>query len=91
MSRQSWSMRRAAFGAAIVPMIAFAAPRAQAPGDVQSLAATNQVVVPFEHNARQNALMIRATSTTVPRCSCSTPARGTASSAVRLRACRRKI
>ena len=61
MPRPSWSMRRAAFGAAMVPMIAFAAPRAQAPADVQSLAATNQVIVPFEHNARQNALMIRAT------------------------------
>jgi Aspartyl protease len=61
MSRRFWFTRRAAFGAAIIPMIGLAAPLAQAPADVPSLAATNQVVVPFEHNARQNALMIRAT------------------------------
>jgi Aspartyl protease len=61
MPRPSWWVRRAACGAATIPLIAFAAPRAQAPADTQSLAPSNQLVVPFEHNARQNALMIRAT------------------------------
>jgi hypothetical protein len=63
MFRLSRSVRRFAIAASLAPAIAFTARGAQAPSDTQAPAggAAAQVIVPFEHNARQNAILVRAT------------------------------
>jgi hypothetical protein len=63
MFRLSRSVRRFAIAAALAPAIAFTARGAQAPSETQAPAggAAAQVIVPFEHNARQNAILVRAT------------------------------
>jgi hypothetical protein len=55
-------VRRLAIGAALVPALAFPTRGAQAPVEMPSSSdAPAQVIVPFEHNARQNAILVRAT------------------------------
>jgi hypothetical protein len=60
MSRPSPSFRRFAIGVVFIPAIAFTARGAQAPAGMQEPGAPVQVVVPFEHNMRQNAILVRA-------------------------------
>jgi hypothetical protein len=61
--RLSPSVRCFVVAAALGPAVAFTARGAQAPPETQapSGGAASQVIVPFEHNARQNAILIRAT------------------------------
>jgi hypothetical protein len=62
MFRPSPSFRRFVIGAAFVPAVVFTTRGAQAPMGVPAPAeAPAQVIVPFEHNARQNAILVRAT------------------------------
>jgi hypothetical protein len=56
------SIRRVVIAATLAPAIAFTARAAQAPVEMQAPAAVPaQLTIPFEHNMRRNAILVRAT------------------------------
>jgi hypothetical protein len=64
MSRMSFlaaPVRRVLLGGVIAVAVGFAADGAQAPMETQPPPSSAQVIVPFEHNMRQNAILVRAT------------------------------
>ncbi len=67
MSRPSPSFRRFVIAVVFFPAVAFTARGAQAPVGMQAPDAPVQVVVPFEHNMRQNAILVRTCTRSTAR------------------------